>query len=229
MPAVERLRPGLWRVHTRAGGNTVVLLTVDGAVAVGAGDDGAGADALRAALERITGGRIDGRGQRLAAMVLPAAPRSAAAIASFADAGVPVVVQRHALARLRDDARIAAQPRAAFVAYDRDYLLNAGEASIEVEHVGRGRTGADSVAYFRDLRAIAVGGLYTAGDPQPDCASGGSYAGWSAAIDHLSWYDFDIAVPAHGAPVGRAELAALKARLDAAARLAGVDGCRTAG
>jgi len=87
--------------------------------------------------------------------------------------------------------------------------------------VGSGRTGADSIVVFRGLRVVAVGDLFTTDAPQPDCASGGSFAGWAAAIDHLLWSDFDIAVPSRGAAVGKSELRAFKATLEALARRAG--------
>ena len=65
------------------------------------------------------------------------------------------------------------------VAYDTDYMLRAGDIEVEIEHVGSGRTKADSVVLFRELRVVAVGDLFTAGTPQPDCAGGGSFAGWA--------------------------------------------------
>ncbi|HEY6133393.1 MAG TPA: hypothetical protein VIW70_05405, partial [Rubrivivax sp.] len=77
--------------------------------------------------------------------------------------------------------------------------------------------GADSVVLFRDLKVVAVGELFTHGTPEPDCASGGSFAGWAAAITHVLWFDFDVAVPSRGAPVGKRELAALKATLESRA------------
>jgi len=70
---------------------------------------------------------------------------------------------------------------------------------------------------FRELRVVAVGDLFTAGTPEPDCAAGGSFAGWAAAIDHVMWSDFDVVVPSRGAPVGKRELATLKAKLQALA------------
>lgn len=124
-------------------------------------------------------------------------------------AGVPVVVHRG-----------ARTPSAHAIRYDVDHRLVSAGVVAEVEHVGRGRSASDSVVYFPDLRVLAVGELYTAGTPQPDCAAGGSHAGWSAAIAHLLWFDFDVAVPSRGPAVDKDELRAFKARLDtlAAAR-----------
>jgi glyoxylase-like metal-dependent hydrolase (beta-lactamase superfamily II) len=93
----------------------------------------------------------------------------------------------------------------------------AGNVAVEIEHVGRGKTAADSIVVFPDLRVVAVGDLFTAGTPEPDCADGASYAGWAASIAHLLWSEFDVAVPSRGAPVDKRELATFKARLEAIA------------
>ena len=89
-------------------------------------------------------------------------------------------------ARPPTERRPAASTSRSFISYDNDYQIRLGEVEVEVEHVGSGRTGADSVVVFRGLRVVAVGELFTTDAPQPDCASGGSFAGWAAAIDHLA-------------------------------------------
>jgi hypothetical protein len=152
-----------------------------------------------------------------AVFLTAAGPEQAGSVGPFLDGGVPVIVQERALPRLAAARAGDAAPARRFVSYGADYVLYAGDVAAEAEHVGRGRTGADSVVYFRDLRVLAVGELYTHGTPQPDCASGGSFAGWAAAITHLMWFDFDVAVPSRGAPVDRRELEAFKARLEALA------------
>jgi hypothetical protein len=127
-------------------------------------------------------------------------------------------VQRQALAAAEAAAggKGADQPRP-FVTYDADYVVQSGDVQAGVEHVGRGRSGADSIVFFADLRVIAVGDLFTHGTPQPDCASGGSFAGWAAALTHVLFFDFDVAVPSRGAPVGRQALVDFRARLQALA------------
>jgi hypothetical protein len=135
---------------------------------------------------------------------------------------VPLIVQQRALtgshAGALAGAAAASRPRV--VADDAEFQQPTGGEVVEVEYVGSGRSGADSTVFFPDLRVMAVGGLYTAGTPVPDCADGGSYAGWSAAIAHLMWAKFDLAVPSEGPPVGKPELLALKAKLDALAERA---------
>ena len=139
------------------------------------------------------------------ALVLTAAGRDqASTVGAFIDAGVPVIVQQRALAQLvRDGTATGTSTSGSFITYENDYQLRLGEIEVEVEHVGRGRTGVDSIVVFRGLGVVAVGELFTTDAPQPDCASGGSFAGWAAAIDHLLWADFDVAVPSRGAAVAR--------------------------
>lgn len=187
-----------------------------------------------AALMAETRGIAGASGLPLRAAVLTGAePRGGAGIvAQFLDAGVPVIAQRRLVPRLVAEAGASgAETVKPLVAYDTDYMLRAGDIEVEIEHVGSGRTIADSVVLFRELRVVAVGDLFTAGTPQPDCAGGGSFAGWAAAIAHLAWLPFDVIVPSQGAPVGRRELAAFKEKLEelarrAAASPAGPTDCR---
>lgn len=210
---VELVKPGLYRI-SGADGSSVLRLGTKGLVIVDSSRVGAYRP-LMAEIERIAKtSELPAR-----ALVLTAAGTdSAGNVAQFVDAGVPVIVQQRALTRIAGDAPASgAAATRPFVTYDTDYMLRVGDAEVEIEHVGSGKTGADSVVLFRDLRVVAVGELFTAGTPQPDCASGGSFAGWAAAIDHLMWSDFDVVVPSRGAPVGKRELATLKAKLEALA------------
>jgi glyoxylase-like metal-dependent hydrolase (beta-lactamase superfamily II) len=209
--SAETVTPGLYRI---GGAGALVRLSDKGLVIVDSGRPGAYRP-LMTELQRIAKTAEPAIG----ALVLTASTAEQAGnVAQFVEAGVPVIVQQRALARLAaiPDAAAARAPTA-FVTYDSDYLLRVGRVQIEIEHVGRGRTEADSIIVFRDLRVVAIGELFTAGTPEPDCSAGGSFAGWAAAIDHLLWSDFDVAVPSRGAPVGKPELMAFKAKLEALA------------
>jgi glyoxylase-like metal-dependent hydrolase (beta-lactamase superfamily II) len=208
----ETVAPGLYRIEG-GGAGTLLRLSANGPVVVdskSAGNYGP----LMAEVRRIA--KTSDRPVR-ALLLTAAGPEQAGNAEQFAAAGVPVIVQQRALARLVGDARAGtvAVPMPAVI-YDNDYVLR--DCDVEIEFVGSGRTGADSVVLFRDLRVLAIGELFTAGTPQPDSASGGSFAGWAAAIDHLMWLDFDVAVPSHGTPVGKRELAVFKAKLEALAQ-----------
>ena len=210
----ELVKPGLYRIAGAAGQALVRVGTKEVVVVdpVGSGMH----RALMAAIQRIA--RTSDPAVR--ALVLTAAgPEQTGDVRAFIDAGVPVVVQQRALAEMvRRGTVPAASASRSFISYENDYQIRFGEVEVEVEHVGSGRTGADSVVVFRGLRVVAVGALFTTDAPQPDCASGGSFAGWAAAIDHLLWSDFDIAVPSRGAAVGRRELIDFKAKLETLAR-----------
>jgi hypothetical protein len=211
----ELVKPGVYRI-SGAGGGTVLRVDQRGLIVVDAQREGT-YRALMDEVRRIT--KTDTIPVR-ALVVTAIGPEQTGNVAPFAAAGAPVIVQERALPRLVADLRAssASAPPGAFVSYHNDYLLRDGDLEAEVEHVGSGRTGADSVVFFRDLRLVAVGELFTHDVPQADRASGGSFAGWAAAIGHALWFDFDVAVPSRGAPVGRRELEAFKARLEALAQ-----------
>ena len=201
----ELVKPGLYRISGESGG-TVLRVDARGLIVVDAQRE-AVSSALMDEVHRIA--KTETLPVR-ALVVTAIGPEQTGNVVPFAAAGVPVIVQWHALPRLVADlrARGATAPPGAFVSYRNDYLLRDGDLEAEVEHVGSGRTGADSVVFFRELRAVAVGELFTHDAPQVDSASGGSFAGWASAISHLLWFDFDVAVPSRGAPVGKRELAA---------------------
>lgn len=211
----ELLRPGLYRINGEGGG-TLLRLSLTGVVVIDPQRAGSHS-AVMAEIGRIT----KSANPVIRAVVLTSVePGQAARVAPFADAGVPVLVQERAAERLAGQARARGDTPQRLVRYGTDYAVMVDDVLADVEHVGSGRTGADSVVHFRDLRVMAVGDLFTHGTPQPDCASGGSFAGWAAAINHFYGLDFNLLVPSRGAPVGKAELAAFKARLDALAERA---------
>jgi len=214
---VELVKPGLYRIGGAAG-QALVRVGAKGVVVVDPTGSGT-YRALMAEIERVA----KTPDPSVRALVLTAAERDpAATVGAFIAAGVPVVVQRRALAQLvRDGTTTGAASSRSFISYDTDYQLRLDDVDVEVEHVGSGRTGADSIVVFRGLRVVAVGELVTTDTPPPDCASGGSFAGWAAAIDHLLWSEFDIAVPRRGAAVGKRELMEFKAKLEMLARRVG--------
>ena len=220
----ELVQAGLYRI-SGAGGGTVLRVDAKGLIVVDAPREGA----YRALMDEVHRIAKTSTLPVRALVVTAIGPEQTGNVVPFAAAGVPVIVQQRALPRLVVElrARGATAPLGAFVSYHNDYLLRDGDLEAEVEYVGSGRTGADIIVFFRDLRVVSVGELFTHDLPQPDCASGGSFAGWASAITHLLWFDFDLAVPGRGAPVGKRELAEFKAKLDAlAARSSAASDCR---
>ena len=206
------VRPGLYRID---GGGAASLVRVSSKGLVVVDSKRAGMyEPLMAELRRIAGSP----NPPIRALILTGAGRDQAGnVARFVEAGVPVIVQRRVAEELVRGplAAVAGAATPPLVTYDTDYQLFAGDAVIEVEHVGSGKSRADSIVLFPDLRVAALGELFVAATPETDCAGGANLAGWSAEIDHAMWIAFDIAVPSRGAAIGKKELTALKATLDA--------------
>lgn len=84
-------------------------------------------------------------------------------------------------------------------------------------HFDSTQTAGNTVAYFPNLKAVAVGDLFTRA-PNPEVRIGGSAASWSAALDEVLKLDFDVAVPATGPVVSRLEFQSFKSKIDALAQ-----------
>jgi cyclase len=99
------------------------------------------------------------------------------------------------------------------ITYAHDYTIKLGGIEAQLFHFGNARTDGDTVVYFPNLQAVAVGDLY-AQTPDPDFAAGGSLVGWGPVLGEILKLDFDVAVPGTGPPIGRADLEAFKAKID---------------
>ena len=91
--------------------------------------------------------------------------------------------------------------------------LRAGYIEVEIEHVGSGRTIADSVVLFRELRGRRGRRPLHGRHAAARLRQRRQLRRWAAAIAHLTSLLFDVIVPSQGAPVGRGELAAFKEKL----------------
>ena len=97
--------------------------------------------------------------------------------------------------------------------YEHEHMVRLGGIEVQVLHFGNAHTNADTVVYFPNLKAVAVGDLY-ASAPNPDFSAGGSLLNWGAVLAQVLKLDFDVAVPAAGPPVTRAEVEAFKTKVD---------------
>jgi glyoxylase-like metal-dependent hydrolase (beta-lactamase superfamily II) len=88
-----------------------------------------------------------------------------------------------------------------------------GGVEVQVMHFGNAHTNGDTVAYFPNLKVVAVGDLY-AKTPDPSFAEGGSLVGWGPVLAEILELDFDVVVPGTGPTVTRADLAAFKGKID---------------
>jgi glyoxylase-like metal-dependent hydrolase (beta-lactamase superfamily II) len=113
------------------------------------------------------------------------------------------------------------QPGAPNVTLENSVRLYLGGKRVEVFHFGRAHTDGDVVAYFPDQRAVAMGDMFTVGDGLPplvDYPGGGSTREWPRSIEGALSLDFDTAIPGHGKPATKAELARYRDNLTALGR-----------
>jgi cyclase len=105
--------------------------------------------------------------------------------------------------------------------FDETLRLHLAHGRVTVLHLAAAHTGGDAVAWFEYADVVHTGDTYDAGSyPFIDVSTGGSLAGLVAALETmLSRATPDtIVVPGHGAPSGRAELAAYRDMLVAVGR-----------
>jgi len=97
--------------------------------------------------------------------------------------------------------------------YDREDTLRLGGVEAKLLHFGNAYTNGDTVVYFPNLKAVAIGDLYAA-TPIPDFSAGGSLVGWGPVLAQILTLDFDVAIPSTGPTVARADLETLKTKID---------------
>ena len=113
------------------------------------------------------------------------------------------------------------QPGAPNVTLENSVRLYLGGKRVEVFHFGRAHTDGDVVAYFPDQRVVAMGDMFTVGPGLPplvDYPGGGSTREWPRSIDGALALDFDTAIPGHGKPATKADLAKYRDNLSALGR-----------
>jgi len=211
----ELVKTGLYLI-TGGGGNVLLRLSAAGAVLIN-GKDAGMYRPLMSQVRRIS--RLSDLPVRVL-MLTDLAEHHAANQALFAAAGVATLVQQNARPLLPAPLPLAAsgaRAPATVVTFDREYRLQIGGVEVKMIHVGPVRTPVDTVVLFPDLKVLAVGDLYTTATPTAAMASAGGLARWSQALGQALELDFELVVPSEGPPVPRAELDALKARLDALA------------
>jgi glyoxylase-like metal-dependent hydrolase (beta-lactamase superfamily II) len=135
--------------------------------------------------------------------------------AKFLTDGIQVVAQQNAKRNLLVDNTSGGNLTPPSAVYDHEQMLHFGAVQVQLLHFEDARTNGDTVVYFPDLKAVAVGDLYSL-NPEPDYAAGGSLIGWAQALGEVLKLDFDVAVPDSGATISRLDLESLKARIDEA-------------
>ena len=124
--------------------------------------------------------------------------------------GVQVVTSEQARQYMVD----GKQPGLSNVAFENHMHLYLGGKNVELYYFGKSHTGGDIVAYFPAQNAIAMGDMFTFGDPTPqliDYAGGGSAKEWTATVDNALKLNFATVVPGHGVVTTRGELVKFRA------------------
>lgn len=219
---VHQLRPGL-HVISGDGGNVAVWHGPDGTVVV---DDGVAplAPRLLAAVENIAPGPVR--------FVISTHwhPDHTGGNEHFGGSGSLLVAHDNVRARMSDpqtiaayDLEVPAAPAGALpvVTFDDSLSLHLNGDRLTALHVEAAHSDGDVLVWWDEANVVHVGDLYYAGTyPFIDLASGGSLAGFVAALETvLSRADSrTIVIPGHGPVSTRAGLSAYRDMLVAAGR-----------
>ena len=133
--------------------------------------------------------------------------------ARFIAAGAQIVAHENVVRNLAKTESTRGATAPPTKTYDRTLSLRLGGIEVRLMHFGNAHTDGDSVAYFPNLKVVAVGHLFAA-TPDPDFSAGGSLVGWGPVLAEILKLDFDVVVPGTGPTVRRADLVSFKARID---------------
>ncbi len=186
------------------GGNSLLRLSANGLILVDGNLPGNDAALLKGV------SRISDQPVRLVIMT-SSDKWQAADSERFLQTGALLAVQENAKPNL-----MSSVPPGAAVqikTYEREHLVRLGGVEVQIIHFGNAHTNADSVVYFPNLKAVAVGDLY-ASMPNPDYSAGGSLVGWGSVLAQVLKLDFDVAIPSTGPTITRAELEAYRVKID---------------
>jgi glyoxylase-like metal-dependent hydrolase (beta-lactamase superfamily II) len=135
----------------------------------------------------------------------------------FTANGVQVIAQQNAARHLHDKSSAETQISPPAFTYENDKTLQFGPVTVQLLHIEAAHTDGDTAVYFPDLKAVALGALYTT-NPIPDSSAGGTLAGWENGLNQILKLDFDIAIPDSGPTVSRADVEALRDKIDVLVR-----------
>ena len=96
--------------------------------------------------------------------------------------------------------------------------MKLGDAEARLYHFGPGHTGADTIVYFPQDKAIAFGDLLVEAPTMPNYDAGnaqGSLLGFDHSLGEALKLKWDVAFPGHGdKPMTRAEVVEYKKKID---------------
>jgi cyclase len=201
----QLVKTGLY-VFSGQGSNSVLRLSANGLILVDGKLPG-NYDALLARINRIVK-------QPVRALILTDGGSTRTGTnAQFLEHGTQIIAQENTKQYLASYNSSSAKVALPTITYTNDYKLRMGGVEVQLFHFGNAYTDGDTVVYFPNLKAIAVGELFTS-TPTPDFSAGGSLVGWGGALAQVLKLDFDVVVPGNGPPVTRADLEAFKTKID---------------
>jgi cyclase len=202
----QLVKTGLFLI-TGGGANTLLRLSGNGLIVV----DGKQPDSYAFLRARIK--RIDDRPVRALILTNSGADHVGAYSQFLADGAHIIVNQAAGLPLTANDAPRPTGVLPPIVTFDHDYTLKLGGIEAQLMHFGPAHTGGDTVVYFQNLKVVALGDLYAA-QPNPDFSNGGSLVGWGPVLAQVLKLDFDVAIPASGQPITKADLEAFQNKMD---------------
>jgi len=125
---------------------------------------------------------------------------------------IQVIAQQNAAQHLHSQDPSGSQPSPPAWTYENEKTLQFGAVTVELFHIDKAHTDGDTAVYFPDLKAVALGSLYSP-DPIPDYSAGGSLAGWEEGLNQILKLDFDVAIPDSGPTVSRADVETLRSKI----------------
>jgi glyoxylase-like metal-dependent hydrolase (beta-lactamase superfamily II) len=112
----------------------------------------------------------------------------------------------------------AGKPATPNVTYASTHKVSVGNATAVAYNFGPGHTGGDTLVHFPDLRVVSLGDHFVAAQPNSDYPMGGSVINWAKSLNEILKLDFDTAIPGHGKPATKGELAKYRDSLTALGR-----------
>lgn len=198
----EYVKTGLY-YFSGEGNNSILRLTANGLVVV----DGKLPGNYEGLIKRVH--KISDQPVRFL-ILTSASDASTGTDAHFLQDGTRIIAQTNTADKIKasgDESKAAP----ATITFDKSYEIKLGGVEVQALYYGNAHAAGDTVVYFPNLKAVAVGGLYSS---SPELAGGGSLMNWSSVLDQVLKLDFDTAIPANGAPITKAELQAFKNKVD---------------
>ncbi len=206
---IQLVKTGLYLI-SGGGGNSLLRLSANGLILV----DGKLPDKYRALMAQIRKiSKLSDMPVRVLIVTNHHQDRTGN-IGRFLAAGIPVVAQENVKRNLAACNSSEGMGEPPSFMYDRDYTLRLGGVEVRLLHLGNAYTSGDTVVYFPNLKAVAVGSLFSPDTPEPDFLAGGSLVDWRRVLSQILNLDFDVVVPSTGSVVTRADLEAFKTKID---------------